>query len=64
MEEVKFNIRMLAAYMKMSIEELAEKAEINIPHLKNVSAGRVKMTAEDIVKLSAFTGIPAKNIEC
>lgn len=64
MEEVKFNIRMLAAYMKMSIEDLAEKAGINIMHLKNVSAGRAKMTADDIVKLAAFTGIPAKNIEC
>lgn len=64
MEEVKFNIRMLAAYMKMSIEDLAEKAGINVMHLKNVSAGRVKMTADDIVKLSTFTGIPAKNIEC
>ncbi len=63
MEEVKFNVRMLAAYMKMPLEELARKAEINIMHLKNVSAGRVKMTADDIVKLSKFTGIPAENIE-
>lgn len=63
MEEVKFNIRMLAAYMKMSTEELAEKAGINVTHLRNVSAGRVKITADDIVKLSAFTGIPVTNIE-
>ena len=63
MEEVKFTIRMLAAYMQMNIEQLAEKAGISIDHLKNVSAGRTKMTADDIIKLSNFTGIPAKNIE-
>ncbi len=63
MEEVKFTIRMLAAYMRMNMEQLAEKAGISIDHLKNVSAGRTKMTADDIVKLSNFTGIPAKNIE-
>ena len=63
MEEVKFTIRMLAAYMKMNTEMLAEKAGISVDHLKNVSAGRTKMTADDIVKLSNFTGIPVKNIE-
>lgn len=63
MEEVKFTVKMLAAYMRMSIERLAENAGINTDHLLNVSAGRVKMTADDIVKLSEFTKIPAKNIE-
>lgn len=64
MEDKQFNIRMLAAYMKVSIEKLAEMANISQQHLKNVSAGRTKMTADDIIKLSAATGIPAKNIEC
>lgn len=63
MNEIKFNIRMLAAYMRMSIIKLAEGAGINKDHLLNVSAGRTGMTADDIVKLSEFTGIPAKNIE-
>ncbi len=63
MEEVKFTVKMLAAYMRMSIEKLAENAGINADHLLNVSAGRVKMTADDLVKLSAFTNIPTKNIE-
>lgn len=63
MEEVKFTVKMLAAYMRMSIERLAENAGISTDHLLNVSAGRVKMTADDIVKLSEFTKIPAKNIE-
>lgn len=63
MEEVKFTVKMLAAYMRMSIEKLAENSGISVDHLLNVSAGRVKMTADDIVKLSNFTKIPAKNIE-
>lgn len=63
MEEVKFTVKMLAAYMHMSIERLAKQAGINADHLLNVSAGRVKMTGDDVVKLSEFTKIPAKNIE-
>lgn len=63
MEEVKFTVKMLAAYMRMSIEKLAEGAGISKDHLLNVSAGRVKMTADDLVKLSDFTKIPTKNIE-
>lgn len=63
MEDIKFSVRMLAAYMKTSIEGLAERAEIEVSHLKSVSSGRVKMTADDIVKLSKVTGIPAENIE-
>ena len=63
MEEVKFTVKMLAAYMRMSIEKLAEQAGISADHLLNVSSGRVKMTGDDVVKLSEFTKIPAKNIE-
>ena len=63
MEEVKFTVKMLAAYMRMSIERLAEQSGISADHLLNVSSGRVKMTGEDVVKLSEFTKIPAKNIE-
>lgn len=63
MEEIKFTVKMLAAYMRMSIVKLAESAGINKDHLLNVSAGRVDMSADDIVRLSEFTGIPAKNIE-
>ncbi len=63
MEEVKFTVKMLAAYMRMSIERLAEQSGIKADHLLNVSAGRVKMTGDDVVKLSEFTKIPAKNIE-
>lgn len=63
MENIKFTVRMLAAYMRMSIEEMARQCGIDPAHLKQVSAGRVKMTAEDLQRLIAFTGIPAENIE-
>jgi len=63
MDEVMFNIRMLAAYKRMSIDELAKLCGISSDHLKQVSCGRVKMTADDIVKLSKHTGIPADRIE-
>lgn len=63
MEEIKFTVKMLAAYMRTSIEKLAEAAGIEAEHLSNVSCGRAKMTADDIVKLSAHTGIPPANIE-
>ena len=63
MEDIKFTVRMLAAYMRMNIDELAKNAGISAEHLSNVSCGRAKMTADDIVKLSEFTGIPARNIE-
>lgn len=63
MENVKFTVRMLAAHMKESIEDLAEHSGINVNHLVNVSAGRTKMTGDDVIKLSAYTGIPATSIE-
>ena len=62
MEEVKLNIRALAAMKKTSITGLAEACGINPNHLKQVSAGNVKMTAEDLKLLAAYTGVPADNI--
>jgi len=62
MENIKLNIRAIAANMKISIEELARRADIAPGHLKQVSAGNVKMLAEDVQKISKLTGIPADNI--
>ena len=62
MEDIKLSIRAIAANMKISIEELARRADISPSHLKQVSAGNVKMLAEDVVKISKLTGIPADNI--
>lgn len=63
MEDIKFTVRMLAAFLKISIEELARRCEIEPSHLKQVSAGNVKMTGYDLKQLSRITGIPAENIE-
>ena len=63
MENVIFSVKMLAALMKASISELAVNAGISPDHLLSVSSGRTKMTADDVVKLSTLTGIPAQNIE-
>lgn len=61
--EMKFTIRMLAAHMGKSIEDLASDADIDPSHLKSVSSGRAKMTADDLVKLVHHTGIPMDNID-
>jgi len=63
MEDIKFNLKMLGAYLDISLEKLAELAGIKPQHLQDVSSGRVRMTADDIVKLSKATGIPAEKIE-
>mgnify|MGYP002623674025 CR=1 FL=1 len=60
--EVKLNIRALAALNKMSIETLAKESGISPSHLLNVSAGRSVFTAEDLMKLSAYTGVPVDRI--
>lgn len=62
MENIKLTIRAIAANEKISIEELAKRCEINPAHLKQVSAGNVKMLAEDVHKIAAYTGIPSDNI--
>ena len=62
MDNIKLSIRAIAANLKISIEELARRCEINPWHLKQVSAGNVKMLAEDVRKISQYTGIPADNI--
>ena len=62
MENIEMTVRMLAAYKMMSIEELAKACGISPGHLKQVSAGNVKMTAYDLKQLAAFTGVPADSI--
>ncbi len=62
MEEVKFTVKALAAIKEVTIEELADMAGISVNHLKKVSSGAVKMTADDLINLSRVTGIPPENI--
>ncbi len=63
MENVMFTVKMLSAYTNESIMEMAEKAGLDGYHLQQVSSGRTKMTAEDIIKLSLYTGIDPKRIQ-
>ncbi len=63
MAQVKMTVRMLAAMMKISIEEMARRAGIDPSHLKQVSAGNVRMTAEDLIRLSKLTGVDPEDID-
>ena len=62
MEEYTLTVKAIAANMNITIGELAERAGIDSNHLYEVSAGRAKMTATDILKLAETAGLPAKNI--
>ena len=63
MEGIKWNIRALAANKKISIEALAELADISVDHLKAVSSGRATMTARDLIHLSNATGVAPHYID-
>lgn len=63
MEDIQLDVVMLARKMGMNIEELAEACGIGKAHLKNVSAKLTRMTADDIKRLSKFTGVPVSNIK-
>lgn len=62
MENIRLNVRALAANMKISIETLADLCGIERGHLKQVSAGNVEMTAYDLKQLSRVTKVPTDNI--
>ena len=57
LSEPKLNVRALAAMSKISIEELARRADIDPDHLKSVSSGRATMTGRDLINLAVFTGV-------
>jgi hypothetical protein len=63
MANVKMNVGMLCAYMKMTTEELAKAAHIDPFHLGGVRSGRIKMNADDLIALSDATGIDVRSIE-
>lgn len=63
MDNIKFTVKMMAAYMKETIAELAEHSGIDPTHLQQVSSGRLKMTADDLIKLSDYTGIDVRRIQ-
>ena len=62
MEEYTLSIKAIAVNMSMTIGELADSAGIERNHLYEVSAGRAKMTADDLLRISKATNIPPTNI--
>ena len=62
-QKILWSVKAIAANMNLTIEELATKAGISISHLKDVSSGRVRMTADDLIKLSDVSGINPKDIK-
>ena len=63
MNNIKLNIRALAAMKNMTIKELAEACGIEYNHLRLVSCGDATMTGDDLMALSEYTGILPGNIE-
>ncbi len=63
MENIKLNVKALAAMMHMNIAELAELSGIEYHHLRLVSCGDATMSGEDLMNLSAATGVPPANID-
>lgn len=65
MTEVRFvmNIKALASMMNTTIDGLAEIAGLNGQHLRDVSAGRVTMTARDLINLHKATNVPCEQIQ-
>ena len=58
----KLNVKALAAMMEVNIAKLAEMADISPNHLMDVSSGRVKMTARDIIKLAETCNVSPHRI--
>lgn len=62
MEELEFTVKAIAALMQINLEELAKQTGISFNHLKEVSAGRVKLTLEDGKRLSKVSRVPIAQI--
>lgn len=63
MEELELGIRAIADQKGMSIRQMAVATDIPYNRLLNIRKGLVRMTAEEMRKLSLFSGIPEKNIK-
>lgn len=62
MNEIKLNIRALAAMMNLTLKELAEQSGADYRHLFNVAYRGTALRFEEGLKLSKFTGVPVENI--
>ena len=59
----KLTILALAVQKKQSLKDVATGSGISYGHLAQVSAGNVKMTADDLERLSHYFGVPMSEIE-
>lgn len=62
MDELKFDVKAIASVMQCTVDELADKTGITRNHLKQVSAGNVRMLFIDAQKLSDISGISLTQI--
>lgn len=62
-DKLKLNIGALARNDRMSVRDLAIKAEIDPTHLVNVTLGRATFTAIDLYRLVKTTGVSIDNID-
>lgn len=63
MEERVWSVKALAVLMNTTLTGLAEMCDMKSQHLKEISCGKIKMSAKDLLKLSEVTGIPCESIE-
>lgn len=63
MNDMRLTVKAIATQFGMTLEDMAKRCDIPYNHLKMVSAGNVKMNADDLVKISQTFNIPMENIE-
>lgn len=59
----KWSIRAIASNMGMNLEEFSKQTGINENHLRQISAGNVKMLAEDLVAICDLSGLNYNQIK-
>lgn len=62
MEDYTLTVKAIAVNMGLTIGNLADVCGIERNHLYEVSAGRAKMTADDILRIAKAAGIEPKNV--
>ncbi len=63
MEKLQYTVKAIATLKNMSIDKLADETGLKRNHLREVSAGRVKLSLKDAKILSKYSGVPIELIE-
>lgn len=64
MTGTKLTVKAIAAMRGQKVKAFALDAGIGVKHLYNVSAGSATLTAFDLQKICALTGLDADQIYC